>query len=59
MNATLDTVLGAAFLDSAFGDWKGNPMCSQQLSINDERLHRAMNGAQIGTFDWHIPTGQV
>jgi len=34
-------------------------MCSQQLSINDERLHMAMNVAQIGTFDWNIPTGQV
>jgi hypothetical protein len=34
-------------------------MCSQQLSINEERLHMAMNVAQIGTFDWNIPTGQV
>ena len=48
------TVLGAAFLDSAFRDWKGKPMCSQQLRINDARLHMAMNVAQIGTFDWNI-----
>jgi hypothetical protein len=34
-------------------------MRSQPLRVNDERLHMAMNVAQIGTFDWNIPTGQV
>ena len=52
-------VLGAAFPGSAFRDWKGKPMCLQQLSINDERLHMAMKVAQIGTVDWNIPTGRV
>ena len=50
---------GAAYLLSAFTDTSEQKRAEQALKDSQERLDLALDSAQLGTWDWHIPSGML
>lgn len=50
---------GEAYLISTFLDTTERKNAEQALKDSQERLDLALDSAQLGTWDWHIPTGML
>lgn len=50
---------GEAYLLSTFLDTTERKNAEQALKDSQERLDLALDSAQLGTWDWHIPTGML
>ncbi|MBA1202185.1 PAS domain S-box protein [Pseudomonas capeferrum] len=50
---------GVTFLISTFVDTTERKRAEQALKDSQERLDLALDSAQLGTWDWHIPTGML
>lgn len=50
---------GEAYLISTFVDNRLRKEAEQALIESQERLDLALDSAQLGTWDWHIPTGRL
>ncbi|AMB87634.1 histidine kinase [Pseudomonas agarici] len=50
---------GQAYLLSTFLDTTEQKNAEQALKDSQERLDLALNSAQLGTWDWHIPSGML
>lgn len=50
---------GEAYLVSTFLDTSERQEAEQALKDSQERLDLALNSAQLGTWDWHIPSGRL
>ncbi|KTC33341.1 histidine kinase, partial [Pseudomonas sp. ABAC61] len=50
---------GKAFLLSTFLDTSERKHAEQALKDSQERLDLALDSAQLGTWDWHIPSGML
>jgi PAS domain S-box-containing protein len=47
------------YLSTILRDITERKRIERDLQESRERLHVALEGAQLGTFDWHIPTGEL
>jgi len=50
---------GDSYLLSTFTDTSDNKRAEQALKDSQERLDLALDSAQLGTWDWHIPSGML
>lgn len=50
---------GRAYLISTFLDTTERKNAEQALKDSQERLDLALDSAQLGTWDWHIPSGML
>ncbi|AZD28781.1 sensor domain-containing protein [Pseudomonas chlororaphis] len=50
---------GQAYLLSTFLDTSERKRAEQALKDSQERLDLALDSAQLGTWDWHIPSGML
>lgn len=50
---------GCAYILSTFLDNTEHKRAEQALKESQERLDLALDSAQLGTWDWHIPTGML
>ncbi|AKA81822.1 histidine kinase [Pseudomonas synxantha] len=50
---------GEAYLISTFLDTTERKNAEQALKDSQERLDLALDSAQLGTWDWHIPSGML
>ena len=50
---------GEAYLVSTFLDTSERKKNEQALKDSQERLDLALDSAQLGTWDWHIPSGRL
>ncbi|MDD0975868.1 EAL domain-containing protein [Pseudomonas fontis] len=50
---------GVAYLLSTFIDTSERKRAEQALKDSQERLDLALDSAQLGTWDWHIPSGML
>ncbi|MES2871223.1 MAG: EAL domain-containing protein [Pseudomonadota bacterium] len=50
---------GEAYLISTFLDTSKRKEAEQALNDSQERLDLALESAQLGTWDWHIPSGRL
>ncbi|UVJ42676.1 PAS domain S-box protein [Pseudomonas sp. LS1212] len=50
---------GVAYLLSTFIDTSEHKRAEQALKDSQERLDLALDSAQLGTWDWHIPSGML
>ncbi|MDP2145468.1 MAG: PAS domain S-box protein, partial [Pseudomonas sp.] len=50
---------GQAYLISTFLDTTERKNAEQALKDSQERLDLALDSAQLGTWDWHIPSGML
>ena len=50
---------GVTFLISTFVDTSERKRAEQALKDSQERLDLALDSAQLGTWDWHIPSGML
>jgi PAS domain S-box-containing protein len=50
---------GEAYLISTFLDTTERKMAEDALKDSQERLDLALDSAQLGTWDWHIPSGML
>lgn len=50
---------GVTFLLSTFVDTSERKRAEQALKDSQERLDLALDSAQLGTWDWHIPSGML
>jgi len=50
---------GKAYLLSTFLDTSERKRSEQALKDSQERLDLALDSAQLGTWDWHIPSGML
>ncbi|GGU83277.1 hypothetical protein GCM10009504_44630 [Pseudomonas laurentiana] len=50
---------GVAYLLSTFVDTSERKRAEQALKDSQERLDLALDSAQLGTWDWHIPSGML
>lgn len=50
---------GCAYILSTFLDNTEHKRSEQALKDSQERLDLALDSAQLGTWDWHIPTGML
>jgi PAS domain-containing protein len=50
---------GEAYLLSTFLDTTERKNAEQALKDSQERLDLALDSAQLGTWDWHIPSGML
>ncbi|MDY7560036.1 EAL domain-containing protein [Pseudomonas sp. 10B1] len=50
---------GCAYVLSTFLDTTEHKRAEQALKESQERLDLALNSAQLGTWDWHIPSGML
>ena len=50
---------GEAYLLSTFVDNNSRKEAEQALIDSQERLDLALDSAQLGTWDWHIPSGRL
>ncbi len=50
---------GVAYLLSTFVDTTERKRAEQALKDSQERLDLALDSAQLGTWDWHIPSGML
>ncbi|EIK93258.1 sensory box protein [Pseudomonas sp. M47T1] len=50
---------GASYLLSTFTDTSESKRAEQALKDSQERLDLALDSAQLGTWDWHIPSGML
>ncbi|CAK9888243.1 MULTISPECIES: sensor domain-containing protein [Pseudomonas] len=50
---------GTAYLLSTFVDTSEHKRAEQALKDSQERLDLALDSAQLGTWDWHIPSGML
>src|SRR5471030_438404 len=50
---------GEAYLISTFVDTTERKNAEQALKDSQERLDLALDSAQLGTWDWHIPSGML
>src|SRR5690606_38472643 len=50
---------GVTFLLSTFVDTTDRKRAEQALKDSQERLDLALDSAQLGTWDWHIPSGML
>lgn len=50
---------GQAYLLSTFLDTSERKNAEQALKDSQERLDLALDSAQLGTWDWHIPSGML
>ncbi len=50
---------GVAHLISTFVDTTDRKRAEQALKDSQERLDLALDSAQLGTWDWHIPSGML
>ena len=50
---------GVTFLISTFVDTTERKRAEQALKDSQERLDLALDSAQLGTWDWHIPSGML
>ncbi|MEB0040518.1 MULTISPECIES: EAL domain-containing protein [unclassified Pseudomonas] len=50
---------GCAYILSTFLDTTEHKRAEQALKDSQERLDLALDSAQLGTWDWHIPSGML
>ncbi|WP_019408140.1 bifunctional diguanylate cyclase/phosphodiesterase [Pseudomonas psychrophila] len=50
---------GEAYMVSTFVDNRNRKEAEQALIDSQERLDLALDSAQLGTWDWHIPSGRL
>jgi len=50
---------GVSYLLSTFIDTSDSKRAEQALKDSQERLDLALDSAQLGTWDWHIPSGML
>ncbi|RWU17921.1 histidine kinase [Pseudomonas alkylphenolica] len=50
---------GTVYLLSTFVDTSEHKRAEQALKDSQERLDLALDSAQLGTWDWHIPSGML
>lgn len=50
---------GVTYLISTFVDTTARKRAEQALKDSQERLDLALDSAQLGTWDWHIPSGML